>query len=444
MTAPNWYWDLNLSLEAAKAILANDHHPRFVEVAARLLARSQDPKYAFTLITPTAFCRRFYAIRREIQRDAWTQDQAAFWQATYQRYRKELQGSGISLRPRTGPVELDAFSGELLSQLRVCRERARLSQSELARRLGRNQQFVSAVERGLKKPTIGYLRDVAKATGSELEIFIRPSGARAVQAVKTPEEYQAFTKWVEGERQHAIQNARANHPTRGLMEVIAYLPDSVLNARQDAWHVASDESLKVRQHQLLKAAMEQTQIHTFGWPVGIVMDKEEWRPKFYQEGIRAEINMPDGSQYDYWALRRDLSFYLLQSLFEDMRAEGKIFFDTRIVRTAETIMRIARLYQSPEFGRSVRDRVVIKIRYLGLKGRKLASANPARHIADRHPCFEDEAETVIRAPLGKLETNLVDLVHSAVGDLVILFGGFALDKDRVVRDIVKRFSKGQI
>ncbi|MBI4227485.1 MAG: helix-turn-helix transcriptional regulator [Candidatus Omnitrophica bacterium] len=443
MTAPNWYWDLNLSLEAAKAILADDHHPRFVEVAARLLARSRDPKYALTFITPTAFCRRFYAIRREIRRDAWTQDQAAFWQATYQRYRRELQRSGVSLRPRPEPVALDAFSGGLLSQLRACRERARWSQSELARRLGRNQQFVSAVERGLKKPTIGYLRDVAKATGSELEIFIRPAGERAVQAVKTPEEYQAFTKWVDGERRKALEGARAKNPTRGLMEVVAYLPDSVVNARQDVWDKPSDESLKVRQHQLL-SAMEQTQIHTFGWPIGIVMDKEEWRPRFYQEGIRAEIDIPDGSQYDYWVLRRDLSFYFLQSLFEDQRAEGKIFFDTRLVRTAETILRIARFYRSPEFGRSDRDRVVIKIRYLGLRGRKLAAANPARYVADRQPCFEDEAETVIQAPLGKLEANLVDLVHAAVGDLLVLFDGFALDKDRVVKDIVERFSKGQI
>lgn len=442
MTAPNWYWDLNLSLDAAKAVLADDHHPRFVEVAARLLARSRDPKYALTFITPTAFCRRFYAIRREIQRDAWTRDQAAFWQATYQRYRRELQRSGVSLRPRAGPVALDAFSGELLSQLRACRERARWSQSELARRVGRNQQFVSAVERGLKKPTIGYLRDVAKATGSELEIFIRPAEARVVQAVKTPQEYQEFTKWVEGERRKALASARANRPTRGLMEVVAYLPDSVLNARQDAWHVASDESLKVRQGQLL-TAMEQTQIHTFGWPMGIVMDKEDLRPKFYQEGIRAEISLPDGSQYDYWALRRDLSFYLVQSLFEDQRAESKIFFDTRLVRTAETIMRVARLYRYQAFGRSDRDRVVIKIRYLGLRGRKLASANPARHLADRRPCFEDEAETVIRAQLGQLEAHLVDLVHSAVGDLLVLFDGFVLDKDRVVRDIVERFSKGQ-
>ncbi|OGX41443.1 MAG: hypothetical protein A3C53_00525 [Omnitrophica WOR_2 bacterium RIFCSPHIGHO2_02_FULL_68_15] len=444
MTPKNWHWDLNLSPDAINAILTNDQHPQFAYVAARLLSSTDDSKYVFSLMTPLVLYRNFPAIRRALQRDQWKQETLVLWEATYRRYAREFKEAGVRVR-RKSVLAVDPLTAAVLEQMQAARARAGITQHELAKQLQCSQQLVSAIERGREKLTIDYLRRFAEATGCRPEVFLHSTAQeRTVQSSqKTAEDYEGLTKWVEDKRRKALESARVSNLSRGLMEVVAYLPDSILNARQDAWDMPSGDSLKARQHQLLNA-MEHTQVHTFGWPIGIVVDKEEWRPRFSQDGIWAEINIPNESQYDYWVLRRDLSFYLLTSLFEDQRAEGKIFFDTRIVRTAETILRIARLYRSPEFGRSARDRVVIKIRYLGLKGRKLASANPGRHLSDRRPCFENEAETVIQAPLGKLEANLVDLVHSAVGDLLVLFDGFVLDKDRVVKDIVERFSKGQI
>lgn len=443
MTPKNWYWDLKLSFDAIKAILANDRHPQFPYMAARLLSSTDDSQYVFSLMTPLVFYRNFSAIRRALQHDQWQRDTLALWEATYRRYAREFQEAGVRVR-RSRVLAVDPLTTTVLEQMRGARARAGMTQRELAKQLQCSQQLVSAIERGREKLTLDYLQRFSDATGCRPEVFLRSAAQEgpAQNPQKMAEEYQEFTKWMEGEHRKAFEGARANNPTRGLMEVVAYLPDSVLNARQDAWHAAPDQLLTARQTQLLTTAMEKTQIHTFGWPVGIVLDKEGWRPQVYQDGIRAVVDIPEDSQYDYWILRRDISFYLLQSLFEDMRAEGKIFFDTRIIRTAETIMRVARLYTA--LGRGGRERVVIKIRYIGLKGRKLASANPARHVSDRRPCFEDEAETVIREQLGKLETNLVDLVHSATGDLFQLFDGFGLDKERVVRDIVERFSKGQI
>lgn len=75
-------------------------------------------------------------------------------------------------------------------------------------------------------------------------------------------------------------------------------------------------------------AMRKSEIHTFGWPIGITIDnREEYKPRPYGDGIRAEISIKDkSSSYDYWAARKTGDFYLLQSLFEDMRDERKIFF----------------------------------------------------------------------------------------------------------------------
>lgn len=90
----------------------------------------------------------------------------------------------------------------------------------------------------------------------------------------------------------------------------------------------------------LLTAVRSSEIHTFGWPIGVTLEnRPEYRPRPLGDGIRAEVAIPaDGlsgrESYDYWALARSGDFFLLQSLFEDMRDKTKIYFNTRIVRVA--------------------------------------------------------------------------------------------------------------
>jgi len=228
-----------------------------------------------------------------------------------------------------------------------------------------------------------------------------------------------------------------------LMEVTAYCPDRVLNARQDEWRRAGGEALRIRQ-QALRQAMEKTQIHAFGWPIGLVAGGSEFEPKAYQDGIRASILPSDKSRYDYWALRSDLVLYLLKTLFEDTRSEGKIFLDTRIVRTAETLLRVSRLYGTLGVLRD--ERVVVRIQYTGLRGRVLTAAHPDRAVAfhdDKRVCVENDVETSIRERLGDIEPKLVDLVHAAVSEMTVLFDYFEPSKEQAVRPIIEQFLKGQ-
>ena len=98
MKRQNWYWDLNMPLKKIKQILAREDDPRFPRIAGTLLARVQDSKQVFGLITPASFCRRYQAIANEIKSDEWTKERAAFWKATYLRLSKELQEKGPRLR----------------------------------------------------------------------------------------------------------------------------------------------------------------------------------------------------------------------------------------------------------------------------------------------------------------------------------------------------------
>ena len=88
MKRQNWYWDLNMPFEKIKQILAREDDPRFPRLVGTLLARVQDPRQVFALVTPVAFCRRYQAIENEIISDEWAKEKAAFWKATYLRLSK--------------------------------------------------------------------------------------------------------------------------------------------------------------------------------------------------------------------------------------------------------------------------------------------------------------------------------------------------------------------
>ncbi|HTD53075.1 MAG TPA: helix-turn-helix transcriptional regulator [Thermoanaerobaculia bacterium] len=70
-------------------------------------------------------------------------------------------------RPRTGE---DGEAGDLL---RRAREKAGLTQTELADRLGHTQQAVAQAERAASNPTVSFLRRWARACGRSLSIRLK-------------------------------------------------------------------------------------------------------------------------------------------------------------------------------------------------------------------------------------------------------------------------------
>ena len=174
MKRQNWYWDLNMPFKKIKQILTRENDPRFPRIAGTLLARVQDPKQVFELITPAAFCRRYHAIENEIKSDEWTREKTAFWKTTYLRLVKELKENGEKIR-KPEIIELDAFDQALIDQVKQCREIAAMSQKELAEFMGYSQQFISGIETGREKITIDFLKRLAKITGQQIETRFMPN-----------------------------------------------------------------------------------------------------------------------------------------------------------------------------------------------------------------------------------------------------------------------------
>jgi cellulose biosynthesis protein BcsQ len=196
------------------------------------------------------------------------------------------------------------------------------------------------------------------------------------------------------------------------------------------------------QAELLRAA-ESAQIHTFGWPIGVVLsNRDDARPHAFSDGIAAEIKGKIVEQvYDYWALSRKGEFYLLRSLFEDDRGQNVIFFDTRIVQITEALMYCKGLYR--RLGLPVTTSVRLVMTYSGLKGRFLSSAGPGRFVRRTGESRENDVTTQVEFSLGDVDKDLMDLVKNLAEQLFVLFD-FSRFEPEIYTKIVKDFIAGKV
>ena len=233
--------------------------------------------------------------------------------------------------------------------------------------------------------------------------------------------------WFESQKQVADKGAAALK-IAGLMELRFALHDPINKSQVD-----------------LLNAIKAAEIDTFGWPIGVVLgNRDEYRPRPFHDGVRAEVSierdaMYGRQSYDYWALAKNGDFYLLQNLFEDMRDEGKIFFNTRIVRVTESLMFASGLYA--KLGVPAETKLSIRVGHRGLAERILSSAGGRRYINSKK-CLEQNAETEIVTTLGSIHETLVADVRRLLEPMFMLFE-FTQFNESVYTDIVRRFEKGE-
>jgi hypothetical protein len=218
---------------------------------------------------------------------------------------------------------------------------------------------------------------------------------------------------------------------------MAGLTKASLKAHMEARFSLAGGKPNVGPAALLKAA-DSAQIRAFGWPIAVVLDREDAAPKPRADGISAEVFANHRLGYDYWALRRNGDFYLLHSLFEDgVRPEANaVFFDSRIVRVTETLLYCRRLYD--RLGLSPTTEVVIEIAHGGISGRVLASADPMRHLSMDRRTMEDRVVTRVQVPLERIESSLTELVKTFLAPVFEVFDFFALSEN-VLAGIVDKF-----
>jgi hypothetical protein len=192
----------------------------------------------------------------------------------------------------------------------------------------------------------------------------------------------------------------------------------------------------------LLSAVRASEIRTFGWPIAVLLEnRPEYRPRPFGDGIRAEIAITDHRiSYDYWAVRKNGDFYLLQSLFEDSRDRNALFFNTRIVRVTEALMFAGKLYNA--LGAAPDAKISARFTHSGLAGRTLKSAGSNRLLFSDRKAHDRLSETETVIVLGDIKNVLVDEVRRVCAPMFMLFD-FQEFAQEIYEDIVRRFEKGE-
>jgi TIR domain len=196
----------------------------------------------------------------------------------------------------------------------------------------------------------------------------------------------------------------------------------------------------------LLAAVQGSEIRTFGWPIGInLTSQDKWSAKPYTDGIRTEVDIPleesktGTSSYDYWAVSTAGDFYTSMKLFEDDRDQDAIFFNTRIIRVAETFMFLNGLYT--RLGAAPETEITARFRHRGLTNRVLKSAGPTRWVSPRKSA-EGVSVAEVKAKLSEIGDALPELVSRVCAPMFTLFD-FMKFENTVYEDIVTRFQRGE-
>ncbi|MBI3374797.1 MAG: toll/interleukin-1 receptor domain-containing protein [Betaproteobacteria bacterium] len=198
------------------------------------------------------------------------------------------------------------------------------------------------------------------------------------------------------------------------------------------------------EHRALLNVAERSLIHTFGWPIGVVLHVDDKKPKPEADGIVATIashGFSDYERFDYWALRLNGDFYLAQNLFENGRDQQAIFFNTRMIRTAEALLYCRNLYSN--LGVEIGSAVHLRLRHSGIGGRNLSSSNPNRMmwpIERKSAANTSECKIEFQHPL--TDRGVVEKTMELLKPLFVLFDYFEPDES-IYQDVIGNFIQGR-
>lgn len=211
----------------------------------------------------------------------------------------------------------------------------------------------------------------------------------------------------------------------GSFELFHYLPNAYLELGPE----------------VLKESLEKAEIKRTGWPIGVYLIGENFRPTVQEDGIKAEYSDTPNLRLDYWYAKNKGEFYFSRILESDSGhgdAEPKtsFYFDTLVWRVAESLEHCLAYYES--LGVNNNERVKIRVSLYGLNNRKLSAWNQMRAFTLRHyVCGSDKSSWEIETSLVELKNGMDEVIYDAAKKLLVMFDFFVPNKE-VVFDILNR------
>lgn len=209
-----------------------------------------------------------------------------------------------------------------------------------------------------------------------------------------------------------------------------------INRKMEALISPMNSNLNIPQTTLLDIA-DESQIQTFGWPIGLVFKYVPgFKPTPKADGIISEIaENPNSQSYDFTYFKKNGQIFILKSLFEEKNFKNSIIPDVRIKRTTELLLYISRFYSRCDL--PVDEKIKIDIKYSGLDKNKIDFANYGFSRVQRIS-NENECNSEIITSISEIENKLPELVAELLQNLFVLFDFYKSEFENV-KSIVNQY-----
>jgi len=174
------FWDRKMSQKDIVRILRDESGPRFAEIAALLLSRTNKPKEVFKDYLDThVFCRNWRKIKRQMRTNRWNDEKIIFWDEVYKVVAQTV-GKGTVQKKETRFLDIDPEIKEIIDVMKSARNKEGLTQGELGEKAGVSQQTISFVEKGYVNISIRTLKKIADALGLKITLTERQNLLKAI------------------------------------------------------------------------------------------------------------------------------------------------------------------------------------------------------------------------------------------------------------------------
>lgn len=215
--------------------------------------------------------------------------------------------------------------------------------------------------------------------------------------------------WLEQQRAHVKENFQKIESKRQMETLI------------------SPVNIQLNMHQLdLLETADYSQMPT-GWPIGIIFrDVPNLKPISKSDGILSEVHgNVAGDTYDYSYFRKNGQIFLSNNIYEDRSHPKAIIPDIRIEIMAEMLMFVSRFYSKCNL--PVNERIKITVKFTGLIGSAIGSADGGISILHGKTSKENESISEIVTSISEIESKLPELVSTLVNNLFVLFDFYNLN-----------------
>lgn len=163
-----WLWNIKKTEAEIKKILADPGHEAFVHYAALLFSRHTGlPREIFAeYIRKEDFCRCWPAIKRRMRKDKWNDERIPFWDGVHDYLVREFKKKGVTFPREKKPAVRDPSREKAALEIKEKRRAQKMTQAELAQKMGVKQQFISKIESGTQNLSLSTLKKVEKALGT--------------------------------------------------------------------------------------------------------------------------------------------------------------------------------------------------------------------------------------------------------------------------------------